>query len=115
MNKFESTRNIYNEQNFLKFSNIHKHFLLLSIYKYFTQYSGAQPFKLVQTSYNIRGNNVNLMCPQFRTTLFKYSVLCSGPQIWNSLPLEIKMLLHNDNLPTFKRSLKTYLYNCQNT
>ena len=110
MNRFESTRNIFNTQNFLLFSNIHKYFLLLSIFKYFTQYHGAQPFRLLQTPYNIRGNNVNIVCPQFRTTLFKHSVLCSGPQLWNSLPLQIKTLLYNGNLSTLKKKLLKHTY-----
>ena len=101
LNKFNSTRNLMNTQNFLTYANIHKYFLLLSIYKYLTQYCGTQPFSLVRTSYNIRGNNVNLISPQYRTTLFKHSVLYSGPQMWNLLPLQIKTLLYSGNLFIF--------------
>lgn len=115
MNRFESTRNLLNTQNFLSFTNIHKYFLLLSIYKYLTQYCGTQPFRVIHTPYDIRGNYVNLICPQFRTSLFKNSVLCSGPHEWNSLPLEIKTLLRSGNLSSFKKHVKTYLYNSQNT
>ena len=114
MNKFESTRNIPITHNFLSFTNIHKYFLLLSIYKYLAQYCGAQPFRLVHTSYNTRGNNVNLIYPHFRTSLFKHCILYSGPQIWNSLPVQIKSLLNSANLSSFKKTVKTYLYNCQN-
>lgn len=114
MSKFESTRNITGTQNFLTFINIHKYFLCYSIFKYFTQYRGDHPFKLVNTPYNTRGNDVNLICPQFRTTLFKLSILCTGPQIWNTLPLNVKTLLQNASPPTFKKSVKTHLYNCQN-
>ena len=66
MNRYESTRNILNTHNFLSFTNIHKYFVVLGIYKYLTQYCGAQPFRLVHTPYNIRGNNLNLTCPHFR-------------------------------------------------
>lgn len=114
MNRFQSTRNIINTQNFLNFTNIHRYFLMLNVYKNLTQYCGDQLFRVVCTSYNIRGNNLNLICPQFRTSLFKHSILCSGPQSWNLLPLQIKTLLQSGSLPNFKRSLKTYLYNCQN-
>ena len=114
LNKFESTRNIMYTQNFLTFTNIHKYFVMLSIYKYLTQYCGGQPFSLVRTSYNIRGNNVNLIIPQYRTTLFKHSVLYFGPQMWNSFPLQIKNLLYSGNLSIFKKSVKTYLYTSQN-
>ena len=115
MNRYESTRNLRTTQNFLSFTNIHKYFVLLSIYKYLTQYRGDQPFRLVHTSYNIRGNDINLICPQFRTALFKHSILCSGPLLWNSLPVEIKNLLCNVSLSTFKKTVKTHLYICQNS
>ena len=114
MNRYQSTRNIFNTVNFLTFANIHKYFLYLSIFKYLTQYSGAQPFRLVHTPYNTRGNDVNLICPQFRTTLFKHSILCAGPLIWNDLPTNIKTLFHNVNVTTFKKYVKTYLYHTQN-
>lgn len=115
LNKFESTRNLIHTQHFLTFTNIRKYFVLLSIYKYLTQYCGAHPFSLVSTSYNIRGNNVDLISLQYRTTLFKHSVLYTGPQMWNLLPLQIKTLQYSGNLSIFKKTMKTYLYTCQNT
>lgn len=115
LNKFESTRNLIHTQHFLTFTNIRKYFVLLSIYKYLTQYCGAHPFSLVSTSYNIRGNNVDLISPQYRTTLFKHSVLYTDPQMWNLLPLQIKTLQYSGNLSIFKKTMKTYLYTCQNT
>ena len=115
MSKFVSTRNISKTQNFLTFSNIHRYFLYFRIFKYFTQYHGGHPFRRVNTPYNTRGNDVTQIPPQFRTILFKDSILCTGPQLWNDLPSHLKTNLHSANTPTFKKSLKTFLYNCQNT
>lgn len=109
MGKFDSTQDIYATHKFLTFLNIHKYFLLLLMYKCVTQYQGTHPYKLVNVSQNIRGNNVNFICPQFRTALFKNSSLCYGPLVWNTLPTEIKSLINDGNLFSFKRSLKTYL------
>ncbi len=75
------------------------------IYKCITQYQGAQPFRLVSTSPNARGNNVNLTCPHYRTVLFPNSLLCSEPHGWNSLSVDIKSLVNNGNLALFKRCI----------
>ena len=113
MTRFESTQGVLSMYRFLSFTNIQKYFVLLSIYKSVTQYQGTQPFRIVTTSHSTRGNNVNVICPQFRTAAFQNSLLCSGPQLWNSLPMEIKGLVNNGNLSLFKRSIKSYLLNLQ--
>ena len=113
MSKFESTRNI--KHKIFLLSAIFINIFYTSVAKYFTQYRGGHPFRRVNTPYNTRGNDVNLIPPQFRTTLFKHSILCTGPQLWNDLPSHLKTNLHSANTPTFKKSLKTFLYNCQNT
>ena len=107
MTRFESTQGVLSMYRFLSFTNIQKYFVLLSIYKSVTQYQGTQPFRIVTTSHSTRGNNVNVICPQFRTAAFQNSLLCSGPQLWNSLPMQIKGLVNNGSLSLFKRSIKS--------
>ena len=67
-------------------------------------------FSIVHHNYGTRGNDLDLMCPQPRTTLYKYSMHCVGPMYWNSLPTDIKIL---ENINTFKNKLKVYYINQQ--
>ena len=109
MKKFDSTRTVICEQKFLNFNNIHRHFLLSFIFKCLTQQQGSQHFHIISTSHNTRRNNVNLFSPQFRTVLFRNSILCHGPLVWNSLPLEIKKTVNSGSYSHFKKSLKAHL------
>ena len=115
MGKFESTSRAYSLLNLLNFKNLMKYFVLISMFRYVKKFPENQVFKLIQNTHNTRGNNVNFQCPQFRTKLFDNSVLCAGPQLWNSLPLDIKNIINNSNLSQFKRKAKQYLLNCQNS
>ena len=63
-------------------------------------------FRFIASSHNTRGNNMNLVCPQYRTTLFKNSLSCLGTQIWNSLPLTIKQQFYTVTFSQFKRIVK---------
>ena len=45
-------------------------------------------FRLIENVTHTRSNNINLICPIFRTTLFKNSVISFGPKLFNSLPLD---------------------------
>lgn len=114
MNKFDSTHNVFSTHRFLNFKNIHCYFLLLFIYKNLALMHGTHPFQVINTVHNTRRNNINLISPQFRTVLFRNSILCSGPQVWNSLPVEIKTLLNSNNFSLFKKSVKTHLFAIQN-
>ena len=111
--KFDSTHDVLSTYKFLNFSSIHKYSLLLHIYKCLTQQGGTPYYKIVHTSHNTRSNNVNLISPQYRTVLFNNSMFCSGPSIWNCLPVDIKSLVNCGSLSQFKRSLKTHLLSLQ--
>ena len=67
-------------------------------------------FRVIRYSQDTRGNNVNLLCPQPRTTLYKFSIHCFGPKCWNALPDDIKIIA---NLNLFKIKLKQHLFNLQ--
>lgn len=38
-------------------------------------------------------NNANVVCPQFPTTIFRRTILCFDPDLWNSVLVEKKILL----------------------
>ena len=49
----------------------------------------------------------NLIIPRFRLRTFGFrAVAVSGPQLWNSLPLDVRQ--SRDNLMQFKKKLKTF-------
>lgn len=113
MRNFESVNHIYPQLNILNFRLIKKYFVLLLIYKNVKVFPGNNIFTLVDNAHNTRNNNINLVCPQFRTTLYNKSVLCDGPQVWNSLPADLKKITFTDNLLQFKTKIKSYLYSSQ--
>ena len=100
LKKIDSTSNLLDELKILKFANIHKYFLLLLLYKCQGQ---NQLFKLVENPSHTRSHNINLICPIFRTILYKNCIFSFGPKLFNALPLELKVLLKNSNIILFKQ------------
>ena len=88
--KFDTTEPIFTDHKILKFSYIHKYFLFLFMFKIIRNFTGTRFFRLVNRSHNTRSNNVDIVSPKFRTTLFKHSILSFATDLWNSLPVEIK-------------------------
>ena len=111
LKRFDSVARIYSERNILKVTFIHIYFALLLIYK---NYVKNEIFKLIEHVSNTRRNNINLICPVFRTTLYKNSVMCSAPKLFNDMPLEIKRLLTTSNINIYKRETKKYVLCLQN-
>lgn len=63
-------------------------------------------FKVQEHAQNTRRNQLS---PSFRTKLFRNSLLCSGPDIWNSLPNEMKKrkkYVYDCSLNSFKDRIK---------
>ena len=112
--KYDSTDNIYLEYRLLNIFSIHKYFLLLSIFRNITNAQGTTIFHLSHSIHNTRSICVNLICPQFRTTLFKNSIFYLGPQIWNTLPNDVKNILMSGSLNQFKKKIKKHLFALQN-
>ena len=50
------------------------------IYKMFRSHTGNEIIKFIDNFQHTRSNNVDLTCPQFRTALYKNSILCLGPK-----------------------------------
>ena len=115
MKKFDSTTAIFTENKLLQFESIHKYFSLLLIFKTVRNLGENKTFKFVETFCNTRRNNTDLDCPQFRTTLFKNSLICYGPQLFNSLPLDQKLLLKTSSIFSFKKEIRKYLLELQNS
>lgn len=111
LKKFDSTTEIFNQAKILRFPFIHKFFTLLLIFKNIQR---NEIFKLVETVPHTRSNNVNLVCPVFRTTLFQNSVVNYGPKLFNSLPHDLKILLTSNKF-RFKQEIKKYLLLQQNS
>lgn len=110
--KHDSTQLLFNELKLLKFDYLLQYFCLLAVYNDLNESkSNRQLFKHVNHSQGTRGNNVNLMCPQHRTTLYKFSIHCFGPKCWNALPDNLKTIT---NLNLFKSKLKNHFYKLQN-
>ena len=108
--KYDSVTEIMSSMNILKFDLIYKYFSLLLIYKMSVHHIGNDIFNFVSNVHLTRSNDIDLCCPQFRTALFKNSILCSGPKLFNGLPLNKKTMLKSHNYLSFKREIKKYLH-----
>ena len=111
--KYDHTADIFMNSHLFNFYSIHKYFLLLAIYKYINFQMGHENnniFTFTNHSYNTRRNCNTLKCPQARTTLFHNSFLCTGPNLWNSLPEQFKSIT---NLSSFKNQVKKYVFSIQ--
>ena len=61
-------------------------------------------FSIRETSYNLRGNGVNLSVPKSNLNFIRNSFTYKCAQLWNKLPEDVK-LAHNVNI--FKSKLRT--------
>ncbi len=113
LGKFDSTANIFAEHRLLNFYSIHKCFLLLFIFKNLLNRPRTPYFQLLESRYGTRQQNVNIVCPQYRTTLFKHSIFYYGPQLWNNLPTDIKNISYNPH--QFKKKVKKHFLAMQNS
>ena len=67
--------------------------------------------KFIDNFQHIRRNNIDLTRPQFKTALYKNSILCSGSKQFNSLPLNKKALVKTNKYQSFKREIIVFLLN----
>ena len=74
------------------------------------EYQSTDIFIFINHSHDTRRSYNNLICPQARTTLLKNSILCAGPNLWNSIPEQLKSLT---NLTAFKNQVKKYIFSIQ--
>lgn len=107
MKKFQSTKEIYKSKKILNIKSIHNYFSILLIKKTFEH---GSPFERIHRDRQTRANDLDLIIPPFRTELFKNSIICSGPRNFNNLPADIKELITERNISTFKKKLKQHVY-----
>ena len=108
LGKFESVGDYFTTKKLLKLESIHKYFSLLLIYK-MLNFRTNDIFGFVDNFVHTISSNVDLISPQFRTALFKNSILCSGPEIFNTLPLNIKKIIKKSNYQLFKREVRDHI------
>ena len=85
--KYESTELLFNGLKKLKFYLLLKYFMMLSIYRNINDNDPNNViFNVFHQSQCTRGYHLNLICPQARTILYKFSIHCVGPKVWNTLP-----------------------------
>ena len=106
LKKFDPTNHVFSEVKVMKFSFIHKYFMLLLIFK---NQRHNTIFNLTNNVLNTRNNNINLICPVFRTKLFKNSIISSESKLFNSVPVDKKVLLTTTIFDIYKKELKAYL------
>lgn len=70
-------------------------------------------FIFLKHGHDTRGNAMNLVFPPVRTTLFRNSIVCAGPQVWNQLPNNIKYISTSCTCNIFKQTIKGYLIGLQ--
>lgn len=66
-------------------------------------------FQLLNHPCNTRNMNTNLALPIFRTINFKNSFISYGPELFNGLPLHIKLLFNESSFYKFKKGIHEYL------
>lgn len=104
LSQFQSVAETIASTKMLIFEYIHKFFSISLMYKMVNGYRDDNIFKLVQSFQSSRSNNTDLVLPQFRKTLYKNNILCTGPN--NNLPLQIKQLTVLKILYTSIRKVK---------
>lgn len=82
MGNFESAGHIYPQLNILNLSSIRKSLVLLLHTKILIFSKEKHVFAITDNVHNIRGNTVNLVCPQFRTVFCNKGVYCDAPHLW---------------------------------
>ena len=109
--RYDSVLGDFTRMNLLQFPFVLKYFVTIFVHKNLHVHNDI--FKYVEHSYNTRRNNLNLINPEYRTTLVKNSILCNGPTVWNYLPNEIKSTSFSCNTSTFKCIVKKHFQSLQ--
>lgn len=67
-------------------------------------------FRLIYNFHQTRStrNNVDLVRPQFRTTLYTSSILCIDPKLFNVLSLDIKNSVKPSNYQSYRKKMKDH-------
>jgi len=99
------TRPLYEQLKIMNMKETHVYFSSLHIYKCINHLSPCMFWHYFVKSPSLR-NSFNLQNIFYSKKLCKSSIRFYGPEIWNKLPLHIKM---SKTLNTFKNKMKTFL------
>ena len=113
--KFTRTTPIFNALRILKLYNIYKLFVYVLGYKYFTQNYCTQNFEVNQNVYGTRRANLLLKIPNTTCIAGSRSIHYKLPSIWNEFvnSPNCQVITNSNHVYTFKKSLKTILFNDQ--
>lgn len=106
---------MFKELNWLSFSNRLKYHIALLVYKSTKGLVPVYISNIIQFSsndtYNMRSkSNIKIKQLQCNTNFQKKTFSYLSIQVWNNLPLSLKLI---SNIQNFKRSLKNHLFNLQ--
>ena len=73
--KYEHTNPIFKALNLLNFDLLYEFNIVLTVFKHIKSIETQNIFSRFEHTHNTRGNNVNIPCPQVRTT-FVENQLC---------------------------------------
>ena len=108
----DSTKLIFKEHNILKLNDITKYQIGLFMYCYHYGLLPSLFDKYFLKGVAIHGHDTRASCkyrtPGARTRTKQFSIKCSGPPLWDSLPPNLINILH---MAQFKAQLKHYLLN----
>ena len=90
------------------------YFTFLVVFKFIHYGYTNDAFTRLAHVHGTRGANVNLSLPPYTSVRGQRSIFYLGPSTWNNLPHELKTVFVNIvNIYTFKRKLKSYLFEKQ--
>ena len=80
--KYDLTGSVFKSLKLMNIQTAHKYFVVITIFRILNSNCGIKElFRLQDHHLNTRRNQLNLLCPLYRTTLFNNSILCNGPNI----------------------------------
>ena len=99
--RLDHTSPLFYQLGILKFEDVYKFYMCTHMHK-----SMAEGNFTVSHNVNTRNNNLNTASSTFhRLSTCQQAVSFRGPQIWNSLPSDLRSI---KSLPLFKKKLKLY-------
>ena len=108
--RYDSSLPLFVNNKLLNFNNIRYYFCALVIHKFIHLGYCSDIFQHSAALRQTRNNVNTVQIPFFRTARGQQSIMYSASSMWNNLPNNIRSI---SNVITFKRTLKTYLYNNQ--
>ena len=106
-NRYANTDPLFNKLNVLKIRHINELSTLVFVFKtlHNLNHSPIQFNHRIVHRYRLRNNDNNLEVPFARHRFSQLFISIRGPNLWNSIPIEIRRII---SLNSFKRNLKRH-------